>query len=411
MGFVQYFYSFHGINVIITINNLYNEGLLNMILIKNGLVFNNNENFEKKDILIKKDKITDIRNDISENGCEVIDAEGFLVLPGFIDIHTHGGMGYDIMNSKCKDLDRLSCFFASKGVTAFLPAVMTASIEDMITAVRNINLSIKNKTSGAKIIGINMEGPFISYKYRGAHPKEYIILPSVQLLERFIQESGNNIKMVTVAPEVENALSFISHFKERGIVFCAGHTGADYKTAVEAFEKGFSHVTHLFNAMAGIHHRSPNLAIAALEKENITVELICDGIHIDPAIIKMVLKCKSVDNIVLITDSIITAGVEKGKYHFAGKEVYIENGVAKHKNEVIAGSTVTMIDIFKNMVQRWGIPIENCIKMASANASSAIGLFHKKGSLSCGKDADIIIMDKKMNLLTTIVEGNIVYKV
>ena len=132
--------------------------------------------------------------------------------------------------------------------------------------------------------------------------------------------------------------------------------------------------------MAGIHHRSPNLAIAALEKENITVELICDGIHIDPAIIKMVLKCKSVDNIVLITDSIITAGVEKGKYHFAGKEVYIENGVAKHKNEVIAGSTVTMIDIFKNMVQRWGIPIENCIKMASANASRAIGLFHKRKS-------------------------------
>ena len=385
--------------------------MIDMKLIKNGLIFNNNKNFEKKDILIKESKIADIQYNISENGCEVIDAEGCLVLPGFIDIHTHGGMGYDVMNLKYQDIDRLSCFFASKGVTGFLPTVMTASIEDMITAVRNINLSIKNKTSGAKIIGINMEGPFISYEYKGAHLKEYIISPSISLFERLIHESGDNIKMVTIAPEVENATSFINHFKERGIVFCAGHTGVDYKRAVESFEKGFSHITHLFNAMAGIHHRSPGLVVAALERENITVELICDGGHVHPAMIKMVLKCKSADNIVLITDSIITAGVEKGKYNFAGKEVYIENGVAKHKNGVIAGSTVTMIDMFKNMVQKWGVPIENCIKMATSNPSRVLRISHKKGSISCGKDADIIIIDKKMNLLITIVEGNIVYKV
>lgn len=381
-----------------------------MKLIKNGMVFYNNKNFEKKDIFIKGSKIVRIGNDIPEKGCEVIDANGCWVLPGFIDIHTHGGLGCDIMNLKNRDLDRLSCFFASKGVTAFLPTVMTASLEDMMAAVSNINLTIKNKTTGAKIIGINLEGPFISTKYRGAHPKEYIIPPSVSLLERLIHESGGNIKMVTVAPEAENALSFINYFKERGIVFCAGHTGADYKTAWEAFEKGFGHVTHLFNAMAGIHHRSPGLAVAALEKENVTVELICDGVHIDPAMIKMVLKCKSLDNVVLITDSILAAGIENGKYRFAGKEVHIENGVAKHENGVIAGSTVTMIDIFKNMVERWGVPIEDCIKMTSANASKVAGIFHKKGSISCEKDADIIIMDKKLNLLATIAEGNMVYK-
>ncbi|HQD28129.1 N-acetylglucosamine-6-phosphate deacetylase [Acetivibrio saccincola] len=388
-----------------------------MKLIKNGLVFYDNNSFEKKDILIKDGKIADIRRGISKNGCEVIDAEGFWVLPGFIDIHTHGGGGYDIMNSKCRELESLSRFFVSKGVTAFLPAVMTAPLEDMMNAVRNINQYInkinkpsKNKIPGAKIIGINMEGPFISQKYKGSHPKEHIIPPSVSLLERFIHESGGNIKIVTVAPEAENAISFIEHFKRRGIVFSAGHTGADYKVAAHAFEKGFSHVTHLFNAMAGIHHRDPGIAGAALERDNITVELICDGVHIDPAMIKIVLKCKPIDNIVLITDSIIAAGAGNGEYSFAGKELYIENGCAKHKNGVIAGSVVTMIDIFKNMVGRWGVPIENCIKMTSANAAKVAGIYHKKGSLTCGKDADIIIMDKKLNLLATIAEGNIVYR-
>ncbi|MDQ2085142.1 N-acetylglucosamine-6-phosphate deacetylase [Herbivorax sp. ANBcel31] len=380
-----------------------------MKLIKNGLVFHN-KSFEKKDILIDGTKIVNIGKDITENECKIIDAYNCWVLPGFIDIHTHGGIGCDVMTGKYEELDKLSYFFASKGVTSFLPVVMTGAIEEMLGALRNIKLAIRKKTSGAKIIGINMEGPFINHEYKGAHPIEHITLPSIELLERFIDEAGGSISMMTMAPELEGVFELVNHFKESGIVFCAGHTAADYNMATNAFERGFSHVTHLFNAMARMHHRSPGLAGAALEKENISVELIGDGIHVNPAFIKMALKCKSSDNIILITDSIIATGLESGSYYFAGKEIYVENGVSKDKNGVIAGGTITMIDAMKNMVQKWDIPIKDCIKMIVENPSKIAGVFNKKGSLSYGKDADIIIVDKNMNVLLTMAEGNIVYK-
>ncbi|TYQ14973.1 UNVERIFIED_CONTAM: N-acetylglucosamine 6-phosphate deacetylase [Acetivibrio alkalicellulosi] len=381
-----------------------------MKLIKNGLIFDSEKGLTKKDILIYDKKIAKIEENIYHESSQVINADHCMVVPGFIDIHTHGGMGYDVMTPQEEVLNSLSIFFASKGVTSFLPVIMTAPIVEIIDALKNINNSIKKGTKGAKIIGVNLEGPFINSEFSGAHPLEHIIEPTIELIDNFIIESGNNIKMLTIAPELAGVKEIVQHFEHTGIIFCAGHSALDYTGAQDAFNSGFSHVTHLFNAMNCMHHRDPGLAGAALEKENISVEIIGDGIHVSPAFIKMTVKSKSISKVALITDSMVGAGLKSGKYTFGGNEIYIDNGISKLKSGVLAGSTITMIDIVKNMVNKFEFSIEDTIKMVCETPAKIVGVYDKKGSLSTGKDGDIVIMDDKMNVLTTIVEGNIVYQ-
>jgi len=379
------------------------------MLIKNGLVFNTNNSFEKKDILVESSKIKRIDDMVDVKDEETVDASGCYVLPGFIDIHTHGGNGNDTMDATYEAMENMSRFYASRGVTACLPTTMTAPIKDIVKALENLRDTIKRGTSGATILGINLEGPFISKNNKGSHPEEYIVNPTIELIESFIEKSGDNIRLITMAPELENVDEIIEHFKGRNIVFSAGHTATNYENGMKALQGGFTHATHLFNAMTGLHHREPGFVGAALDSEQTTVELICDGVHVNPAVIRMVVKCKTCGKIALITDSMMAAGLEDGEYTLGVEKVYVKNGEARLNNGVLAGSTLTLIDAVRNMVSKFGIPFEEVIQMATIVPARVIHVDDRKGSIETGKDADIVILDKNLNVIKTIVNGKVVY--
>ncbi|GAE89706.1 N-acetylglucosamine-6-phosphate deacetylase [Acetivibrio straminisolvens] len=357
-----------------------------MKLIKNGLVLDSQKGFEARDILIDSGRITRIDKNIevSEKDCEVLDAEGFYVVPGFIDVHTHGAAGIDIMKADPNRLNELSLFLASKGVTSFLATVMTDSKENIDRALENIRLAMERGLRGAKIAGINMEGPFINPKYRGAHTMEHILKPDAGIIDEFIGKSGNNIRLVTAAPELDGILEIIQKCQKENIVLSAGHSGIDFAGAKEAFRNGFKHVTHLFNAMTGIHHREPGLSGAALDSENVTVEVIPDLIHVHGAVIQMIVKCKTPDKVILITDSILASGLGDGKLKFAGGQIMVKDGVAAFENGVLAGSTLTMIDGIRNMVKELGFSLEDVIKMVSENPAKLINVL--TGKAACQKE-------------------------
>lgn len=385
-----------------------------MFLIKNGLVLESGRGFNKKDVLIQNGKIKKIDANIAkpeEKAFKVLDAQGCWVVPGLIDIHTHGARGIDFMDAGQSELKELSVLYASKGVTSFLATTMTDSANRIKDALKNINHAINEGMPGARIAGVNMEGPFINPGYRGAHPQEHIIMPDLGLIEEFIEISGNNIRLMTIAPELEGVKEITQKLLKEGITVAAGHSGADFISAQSAFNNGFGHVTHLFNAMTGMHHRNPGLVGAALDNENVTVEIIPDGIHVHPSVVRSAIKCKTCDRTVLITDSIVAAGAGPNdlKLKFAGKHIRVQDGAAAFDNGVLAGSTITMIDGVKNMVQRMGIDLLDAIKMASENPAKVIGIYDRTGSISEGKDADVAILDKDLNVRTTITGGIITY--
>lgn len=382
-----------------------------MILIKNGLVFFDNRRFQRKDLLLDGKKIIKIDKDIPCEGIEQIDASGSYVVPGFVDLHTHGASGYDVMYSTYEDLNCLGMFYASKGVTSYVPTVMTAPVEDIENSLENLSGAMRKGTKGSKILGINLEGPFLNPLRSGAQPYSYIIPPSVELMEKFYKISGNSIILTTIAPETEGAMKVMEFLKDMKVTVSSGHSDIDYQGAMKAFDSGVGHVTHLFNAMSGLNHREPGLSGAALDNDKITAEIIVDCVHINPAVIRLVCKCKKIDNIVLITDSMQGAGLFDGLYDFGSQRVNIRKGIAKLDDGVLAGSTLTMIDAVRNMVNIIGITLEDSIRMASANPARVARIFNNKGSISIGKDADIVILDRNLNVLRTIIEGTTVFRV
>lgn len=380
------------------------------MIIKSGLIYDVKQGFKKNDLLITNGKIVKIGREIAGNVDEIVDADGFYVIPGFIDLHTHGSYGFDTMTATCEELDKMSLFYASKGVTGYLPTTITAPVTKIVRALENIGKRIEMGTSGAKILGVNLEGPYVNNKFKGAHPEEYIMYPTVGFTQELIKKSRNNIRMITLAPELDGVNELVEYFKHDNIVFAIGHSALNSNGAQQIFSQGITHVTHLFNAMVGIHHREPGLAGAALDNDSATVEIIADGIHINPSIIRLVVKCKFPEKIALVTDSTMAAGLDDGEYFLGEQKVYVKSKVGRLSSGVLSGSTLTMIDAVRNMVNKFKIPIEHVIKMASYTPSKIINLNHKKGSIDIGKDADVVLLDGELNVKMTIVEGRVVFK-
>lgn len=381
-----------------------------MLRIKNGNVFVNGTGFEKSDVLVDNGRIIGICQNTDTYATQTIDADGCYVVPGFIDIHTHGAYGVDIMSASCNNLDELSHFYASQGVTSFLPTTMTLPVLRIVKTLETINQAIEKGVAGAKILGVNLEGPFINRNFKGAHPEEYIMYPSLELIESLVKKSNNKIKMITMAPELEGAENIVEYLKSSGIILAIGHSELNFKGAQEAFKCGITHVTHLFNAMIGVHHREPGLAGAALDCDDVTVELIADGIHIHPSVIRMVVKCKSPEKVALVTDSTVAAGLSDGQYFFAERQVIVKNKEARLPNGVLAGSMLTMADAVRNMAKLFGIPLEHVLIMASETPARILKINNAKGRISVGYDADITILDENLEVKMTIVEGQVVFR-
>lgn len=379
------------------------------LIIINGKILNG-KTFIEGDLEIENGIIKSIGTiENRENYKKVIDAKGNIIIPGLIDIHTHGGNGIDINHGDKEDIIKLSKFFASKGVTSFLPTVLTDTNEKLCELLGNIADAKDEEVQGAEILGIHMEGPFLCTQYKGAMPEHLIQDASIENVKAYEEASRNNIKYMTVSPENKGIKELISYLKSKNIVASFGHTGADYDDCIDCIKAGATSSTHVFNAMGTLHQHKPSAIGAALESD-VYSEIISDGFHLHPAIVRLIIKVKGDDKVIAITDSIMAAGLEDGSYTLGVNDIVVENGDAKLKSDgTRAGSTLTMDKALRNIIKFTDRELENVIGFMTINPARAIGVDNKKGSIDIGKDGDVVIIDNSYNPIYTIVGGKIVY--
>ena len=371
------------------------------MLIKNALVYTPRHTFEKGSILIREGRIVPFGT--PEEGEEVLDAEGLYALPGLVDIHFHGAMGKDFCDGTEEAIQTLADFEASKGVLAICPATMTFS-EEILNGVMDAAAAHKNG-KGADLVGINMEGPFISPKKVGAQNPEYVHTADIEMFRRLQKRANGLIKLVDVAPEEPGALDFIRACRDEVRISIA-HTCTDYDTAIAAFEAGATHMTHLYNAMPGITHRAPGPIIAALEK-GAEVELITDNVHIHPAMVRFTFRTFGDDHTILIADSMMACGLPDGQYSLGGQAVTVEGRRATLTEQpgTIAGSATCLYDCMKVAVREMNVPLESAARAASENPARSIGIDADYGSLAAGRYGNVILADADLNIQAVIQKG------
>lgn len=369
---------------------------------------------EDRIIIIEKGKIiaiTDKKEDLTLlKNVEIIEAQNKFIVPGYIDIHVHGGGGSDVMDGEYEAIKQVATSHSRFGTTAFLPTTMTMTKDKIIKSLKSIHEARLKGTGTAEILGIHLEGPYINPEKKGAQKEEDIKKVSMEEFLEFNQASGNLIRLVTIAPEMPGAIDFIRWLHQQGIIVSVGHSNATYKQVQEGIQAGLSHVTHIFNAMRGLHHREPGVVGAALSSPKLIVEMIADGIHLHPIVLKMLTQIKESEKLVLITDAMRATGFKEGTYDLGGQEVIVTQGQAKLKNGTLAGSVLTMDKAVKNLVTKVGISLLNAVQMASYNPAKCLGIDDKKGSLELYKDADIVILNKNLEAELTMVAGKVVYR-
>lgn len=332
----------------------------------------------------------------------ILDLNGLYVSPGFIDLQVNGGAGYNFVNARDKEIERIVSFHVSHGTTGLLATLVTSPVDQLRQAMQSIK---RAQTSG--ILGIHLEGPFISPERRGAHNPEHILKPSLERFRVLTNGYRDLIRMVTVAPELSGADQLIK--EAQGFAVPAlGHSNATYEEARAAVEQGVRFFTHFFNAMSGFHHREPGAVGAGFDLE-VMVGLIADGVHVHPAAVRLLLKAKGVDKICLVTDSIAAAGLGDGRYSLAGQEVVVEDGIARLTDGTLAGSTLTMERALKNFMRFTNLSLPEAVRAATLNPARLLGLEQKKGSIAVGKDADLVVFDEDFNVHYTILGGEIIY--
>ena len=335
------------------------------------------------------------------------DAKGKRVVPGFLDIHTHGAVGTDVNGASPEDFDKIARFFAGNGTTAFLASVLTDSEEQTNWCIDQCRTYQKRKGEGAELLGIHMEGPFLASAYKGAMPEHLLRRGDAAYLRACQERAEGFIKYLTVSPEVEGVLELIPAAVELGIVVAIGHSGADYETSMAAIAAGAEAATHTFNAMQLLHQHRPAILGAVLESD-VYCEAICDGRHLHPGIVRLLLKTKGLNRVVAITDSIMAAGLPDGKYHLGVNEVVVEAGDAKLVSDgTRAGSTLTQDTALRNLLAWTGLPLEEILPLLTENPARLIGVFDRKGSISDGKDADLVVLNDENQVEAVFVRGQL----
>ena len=323
------------------------------------------------------------------------------IIPGLTDIHFHGAMGKDLCDASKEAIDTICMYEAQNGVTQVIPATMTlddSELEKIFTAIGDYENNI-----GAEFIGVHMEGPYISKEKIGAQNPKFLALPSVENFDKYQKLSKNKIKKVTIAPEIDGAKNFIKE-KADEVVISVGHTDCDYETALEAFDLGARSVTHLFNALNDIKHRSPGVCGAAFDSPEVMVELITDGVHIHPSVIRMIYAMFGEDRVILVSDSMMATGLSDGKYSLGGQDVYVKGKKATLESGTIAGSASNLFDCIR-YAYSIGIPFESLVKSAAVNSAKEAGIYDKYGSIRVGKYANFVVVDKDLNIIDAYIRG------
>lgn len=373
------------------------------MIIRNAKVFSDGCRFVEKDLVIRDGRVVFGAAPLPEE--EVLDAQGAYALPGLVDIHFHGAVGHDFCDADEAGLQAIADFEASKGVLAICPATMTFD-EEILNGIMDVASAHKNER-GADLVGINMEGPYISPNKVGAQNPKYVMGADAGMFRRLQERCGGLIKLVDIAPEVEGNLDFIRDCHNETRISIA-HTCADYDTAKAAFAAGASHMTHLYNAMPGITHRGPGPIIAALE-EGAEVELITDGVHIHPAMVRFTFNTFGDDHVILIADSMMACGLPDGEYSLGGQAVTVRGPRAtltEHPG-TIAGSATCLYDCMKHAVLDMGVPLASAVRAASLNPARSIGIDADYGSLEAGRWGNVILADEQLNILKVIRKGEV----
>lgn len=373
------------------------------MVIKNGIVYGEDQCFQKRDIFIRDHQFVE---NADSSDMEVIDAEGLYVLPGLVDVHSHGAVGYDFSDADAKGLAEILRYEKRCGITAYCPTTMTLP-KSQFLAMFDAMKALETTPDMAQIAGINMEGPFLDTQKKGAHAADYIQQPDIAFFRECNArcaascptELGQAVRLVTLAPNVPGALEFIGALKDETVI-SLGHTAADYDTARQALDAGANHITHLFNAMAPFSHREPGLIGAAAEDENCMAELICDGIHVHASAVRAAFAMFP-GRIVLISDSMRAAGMSDGTYTLGGQQVNVRGKLATLSDGTIAGSVTNLYDCMRTAVS-FGIPLEEAVAAATINPAKSIRIDDKVGSIAVGKRADVLLVDQELRLVRVI---------
>lgn len=384
------------------------------LLIKNVNIYLEHETVTKGAVLFERGFIQAIyTNDDSvpkeTSRLEIIDGDEKNLVPGFIDSHIHGAGGADVMDATEEALDKIAETLPKEGTTSFLPTTMTQSISNIEQALENLS-HYETKTNNAEMIGIHLEGPFVNKVKAGAQPVEHIIEQDLELFKKWQRLAKEKIKTITLAPEFDQEEKFISYLNEIGVNVSAGHTDVNYDGLKKAVDKGVHQVTHLCNAMNGIHHRDIGAVGGTFYLEDLKAELIADGVHVVKEMMQLIYDHLGSDRIILITDAMRAKGLKDGDYELGGQPVRVTGNRATLADGSLAGSVLKMDDGVRNMLSLQGVSFRDIIQMASVNPAKQIGIFDQKGSIAVGKDADVLVVDHSFNIEYTICRGSIAYK-
>ena len=369
----------------------------------NGSVFDG-EGFVERDVHAADGRF--VEEAACAEGGETVDASGCYVIPGLVDLHFHGSAGADISDGDLAGLHKMGAYEASRGITALCPATMTLP-EDVLMRAAQAASAYEPAADEAALVGINMEGPFISPSKVGAQNPDYVRNPSAEEFRRLQEAAGGLFKLVDIAPEEPGAEEFIREMADEVRISLA-HTCTDYDTAVRAFELGARQLTHLYNAMDPMHHRKPGPIPAAVEHGEVTAEIIADGVHIHPAMVRLAFQLFGDDRMILISDTLRAAGLEDGTYDLGGQDVTVRGPVATIDNGALAGSVSDLMRCLTVAVRDMGIPLASVVKAASANPARALGLDAERGAIEPGKVADAVLLDKEtLDLRAVVLRGEL----
>lgn len=377
-----------------------------------GQLITPGERIESPVVVIEDGRIAALEPRVSMEepaGARRIDFPGLMLAPGFIDVHIHGGGGYDVMESDSSALQAIQHHMARHGVTSYLPTTVTAPQDDTLRALEHLGKAVAGNhegKNGARPLGIHLEGPFISHTKRGVHSPEYLAQPSPQLLDRFWQASGGTLRMMTIAPEIPGALETIRHARELGVQSSLGHSDATFDQTHAAIASGAGHATHTFNAMRRLDHRDPGIAGAVLTADQITADIIADGVHVDPGMVRLFLRAKGRERAVLITDAISATGMGDGRYRLGPFEVDVRGNRCEYQGK-LAGSVLTLDQAVRNVVSFAEWTLQDAIRLATCNPARLLG-DAKRGVLAPGCAADLVALAEDGTVRQTIVAGEVV---
>lgn len=347
-------------------------------------------------------------------GAKVIDYQDRTVVPGFIDIHIHGAVGYDLMEATPEAVASVGKYLARHGTTSYAATTVAASLERTLNAAKGLGEIIKasnaahvasDRISGAQPVGIHLEGPFLNIKRRGAHPASQIRKPSIELLDRFLEAAQGTARILTLAPELEGALTVLEHAKSKGLKVGIGHSNATYEQAKSAIDAGATHAVHCFNAMRPFMHRDAGIIGAVLTDDRVSAELICDGIHVEPTAIRLMVRSKGAERLILVSDSLSGAGMPDGNYRLGNFTVHVAGGVCRTVEGNLAGSSVTLDAALRNLSAYTGLSFRECLPCVTANPARILGLEKQKGIIAPKADADLAILDQEFYVTQTYVQG------